>query len=72
MYDINIAKAAYNGVKFYVSDNGVILTPGQGEKGILAPEYFRSVQDMKTGNMLYQAELKLVVVIHMGLKGVFN
>ncbi|EFA02080.1 tRNA 2'-phosphotransferase 1 [Tribolium castaneum] len=36
---IDVAKALSDGIKFYMSSNGVILSPGN-EKGILEPKYF--------------------------------
>ena len=41
---IDVKKAMENGIKFYESDNGVILSPGLGEKGIIFPEYFSKVE----------------------------
>lgn len=46
---IDTEKAINDGIKFYESDNGVILTSGLS--GILSTEYFRKVTDNK-GNLL--------------------
>lgn len=46
---INLVKALADGIKFYESVNGVILTTGN-EAGYLTPEYFINVTDVKTGN----------------------
>jgi 2'-phosphotransferase len=40
--EVNMAKAISDGVPFYVSNNKVILCPGD-DKGALYPKYFRSV-----------------------------
>lgn len=45
VFEINLSKAASEGVDFFVSDNQVILTPGIGEKGMLPPSFFRSAFD---------------------------
>jgi len=47
---IDGAKCATDGVKFYRSTNGVILTPGATEDGTLTVGYFSSVIDAKTRN----------------------
>ena len=41
---IDVKRAMENGIKFYESDNGVILSPGLGEDGIIIPEYFSKVE----------------------------
>jgi 2'-phosphotransferase len=43
---INIQKALDAGIKFYLSDNGVVLTEGD-ERGFLGTEFFDSVEDAK-------------------------
>ncbi|KAJ3745795.1 KptA family-domain-containing protein [Lentinula detonsa] len=43
---INIPKALTAGIKFFLSDNGVVLTEGN-DKGFLGPEFFLSVQNAK-------------------------
>jgi len=40
---INVAKAMEDGIKFYLSANGVILTEGN-EEGFLLKEYFEKVE----------------------------
>ena len=45
------ARCADAGILFYKSDNGVILTAGVNEDGILPVEYFSRVQDA-SGNIL--------------------
>lgn len=47
---IDVSKALSQGIKFYVSDNGVILSAGN-ENGIIPPELFLKVED-KQGNSL--------------------
>ncbi|KAJ3780524.1 KptA family-domain-containing protein [Lentinula aff. detonsa] len=43
---INVPKALAAGTKFFLSDNGVVLTEGN-DKGLLGPEFFLSVQNAK-------------------------
>ena len=43
---INLQKALDAGIKFFLSDNGVILTEGDDE-GLLKPEFFERVEDAK-------------------------
>ena len=40
---IDVQKALDGGIKFYLSDNGVVLTAGN-EKGFLPPEFFSRVE----------------------------
>ena len=40
--EIDANKAAGDGIKFFKSDNGVILSPGN-ENGIILPKYFKGV-----------------------------
>ncbi|CAH2041218.1 unnamed protein product, partial [Iphiclides podalirius] len=48
---IDLAKALAGGLKFYESENGVILTAGN-EQGLLSPIYFEKVVDAQTGELL--------------------
>lgn len=41
---INVKQAIIDGIKFYESSNGVILSPGLGIKGIIPPKYFLSIE----------------------------
>jgi 2'-phosphotransferase len=50
---IDILKATAAGIEFFVSENGVILT--EGERGVLRPEFFSSVQDRMTGDAIRPA-----------------
>lgn len=43
---INVSKAMNDGIKFFLSDNNVILT--KGVNNVLSPEYFLKVLDKKT------------------------
>ncbi|PFH50998.1 hypothetical protein AMATHDRAFT_143591 [Amanita thiersii Skay4041] len=43
---INIEKAIEAGIKFYLSENGVVLSTGD-EDGILKPEFFEKIVDAK-------------------------
>ncbi|KAG7093546.1 hypothetical protein E1B28_007216 [Marasmius oreades] len=42
---IDLEKAMSDGIKFYLSSNGVVLT--EGENGILKPKYFRKVETLR-------------------------
>jgi 2'-phosphotransferase len=39
---LDIEAALRDGVAFYISSNGVILSPGVGPHGVVAPKYFKS------------------------------
>ena len=41
---IDVANAIKDGIKFYESSNGVILSPGIGDKGIIPNKYFSKVE----------------------------
>lgn len=41
-------KCAKDGIVFYQSDNGVLLTSGRGQEGMLTMEYFQRVVDAET------------------------
>lgn len=45
---IDVKKAMNDGIKFYLSDNNVILS--SGINGIMLPKYFLKVLDKKTMN----------------------
>lgn len=45
---LDIRKALAAGLKFYLSENGVVLTPGD-ERGFVAPEFFSRVETSRTG-----------------------
>lgn len=49
---IDLKKALDDGIKYYESDNGVILTRGNKE-GYLLPKYFSKVVDVLTGEQLH-------------------
>ena len=42
---IDVQKALAAGIKFFLSDNGVVLTEGD-ERGFLNPEFFERVEDV--------------------------
>ncbi|PFH53235.1 hypothetical protein AMATHDRAFT_137757 [Amanita thiersii Skay4041] len=48
---IDIERAMQNGIKFYLSDNGVILTEGNAY-GLLEPCYFKKVEFVEIKTML--------------------
>lgn len=62
--EVNLTQAAFTDpdLKFFVSQNGVILSPGVGEKGFLPSKYFRSVFDAKTKAFIYQQPLDFICV----------
>jgi len=49
-------KCAEDNIQFFRSDNGVILTPGLGDRGILPMHYFSEVIDIKSKNNLLHEE----------------
>mgnify|MGYP001998067919 CR=1 FL=1 len=48
---IDVCKAMTAGMKFFESDNGVILTAGFN--GIVSPNFFHEVRDRKTGKVIW-------------------
>ena len=54
----DLPKAIADGIPFFKSANGVILTPGIGERGLLPPIYFSQVVDLKTRNIVQHIPLK--------------
>jgi 2'-phosphotransferase len=51
---INGTKCALDNVPFYQSDNGVILTAGMNEGGVLPMKYFAKVVDAQSGRILWE------------------
>lgn len=51
---VDVAKAVKDGIKFYISKNNVILTPGAGERGVLLRKYFLKVIQVKDNQTLYE------------------
>lgn len=49
---INLEQALTDGIKFYESENGVILTEGNTQ-GILETKYFDKVIEIKTGMFFF-------------------
>mmetsp|Transcript_21450 Transcript_21450/g.42113 ORF Transcript_21450/g.42113 Transcript_21450/m.42113 type:complete len:449 (+) Transcript_21450:152-1498(+) len=47
---IDASAAGKDGIKFFESDNGVILSPGNGD-GIIPPKYFKSVTDRQGASL---------------------
>jgi 2'-phosphotransferase len=67
---IDLPLALTDGIKFFVSENGVILTPGN-DQGILDPKYFKQVLDVKGNNLLLPPEPHIpcagcIVFRHLG------
>lgn len=51
--DININQAILDSnLPFFISNNDVILSPGDGPEGRIPSKYFRSVYDLKSGKYL--------------------
>lgn len=44
---LDVESAMKDGIKFYKSPNGVILSPGIGEKGVIPPKYFKKIEKIK-------------------------
>ncbi len=40
---LDMEKALSDGIKFFLSENKVVLTPGVGEEGVILPQYFKNV-----------------------------
>lgn len=44
---IDVEKALADGIKFFMSANGVVLTEGNPETGVLSTKYFKKVENPK-------------------------
>jgi len=51
---IDTVAALEAGIDFFISDNGVILSPGVKETGILPAKYFSKVVEAETGSIIYK------------------
>lgn len=40
---LDMEKALQDGIKFFLSENKVVLSPGVGEEGVILPKYFKKV-----------------------------
>lgn len=60
--EVNINKAVHSAVPFFVSKNDVVLSPGIGEKGFLPKDYFRTVMNFKTGELIYSQPFEYLCV----------
>jgi 2'-phosphotransferase len=58
--EINAIQSFYNDLKFYVSKNKVVLSPGN--EGVIAPQFFKKVVD-NTGKTLYSQKYEIVIII---------
>lgn len=47
---------------WFVSNNQVVLTPGLGDKGILPPQFIRSVFEAKTRKLIYQQPIEFLCI----------
>ncbi|KAL7466889.1 hypothetical protein ACHAXS_009963 [Conticribra weissflogii] len=52
---INGKRCSTDGIPFFVSDNGVILTEGIGKEGLLPLKYFEKVVDASSGKVLWES-----------------
>jgi len=50
---VDVVKAMQDGIKFYCSQNNVILCPGVGEQGLLDRKYFSKVVRCSDNGILY-------------------
>ena len=55
---IDLVKALEGGIKFFKSENGVILTEGLNGEGCLPKDYFAKVVN-KTGDVLWPKNVEL-------------
>ena len=49
---LNLPLALADGLPFFISANGVVLSPGNA-KGVVEPKYFERVVRLKDGHVLY-------------------
>ncbi len=50
---IDLGQALADGIPFYVSDNGVVLTPGIEPEGLLPLKYIKSAHQIKPDRQLW-------------------
>jgi 2'-phosphotransferase len=50
---VDVMKCALDGMKFYHSDNGVILTAGTNDEGLLPVKYFKNLVLASSGKVFY-------------------
>lgn len=50
--EVDMVKALTAGIPFFVSDNGVILSPGVNTTGVIPKEFFKEVVDRRSGRVL--------------------
>lgn len=55
---VNLSLALKDGIKFFISDNNVILTPGN-HRGFLEPKYFDKIIDITGNNLMLPSEGKI-------------
>ena len=53
--EVDVARALAAGIPFYVSSNGVVLSPGAGVAGVIPPRFFAKVTDARSGKVLFRA-----------------
>ena len=53
---LNIAKAIADGILFFESQNGVVLSPGVGKKGVIDKFYFEKIYGRKPGGIWFEMD----------------
>ena len=49
---VDVKRGVKEGVPFFVSKNGVVLSPGEGESGVVPPRLFLRAECLKTEEVL--------------------
>ena len=49
---VDVARGVREGVPFFLSANGVVLSPGEGDTGAIPPRLFLRATDLETGEAL--------------------
>jgi len=62
--ELNIMHAFYNGHKFLISKNGVILGPGRTENGAIEPKFFKIVCN-RDGEAIMSQKYQIVVFLNL-------
>jgi hypothetical protein len=67
--EVNVPMAYHNGVKFFISKNRVILSPGI--EGAIAPNYLKMVTDKK-GNVLHKQNYEVLIYLDFTANLILN
>lgn len=57
---VNVWHAMFDGIEFFRSRNGILLSPGDS-RGFISPMYFKRVINVRTGENLLEKPLSTVV-----------